>query len=96
MPVAVHPIDPMPLTAVGKIFKPALRSDAARRVAEQLLEGAFGPDGSGRVTVVSDATHGQVLRVDVQAPEAARVAISEAVGRRLGPLTWRHELHWLP
>jgi hypothetical protein len=26
-------IQPMPLTGVGKVFKPALRLDAARRVA---------------------------------------------------------------
>ena len=44
VPVALHFVAPMPLTAVGKIFKPALRSDAARRVAQQLLEGL----GAGR------------------------------------------------
>jgi fatty-acyl-CoA synthase len=37
VPVALHFIDPMPQTAVGKIFKPTLRTDATRRVAEDLL-----------------------------------------------------------
>ena len=32
VPVQVIPIDPMPLTGVGKVFKPQLRWDAARRV----------------------------------------------------------------
>ncbi len=94
VPVAVHPIEPMPLTAVGKIFKPALRIDAARRVAEQLLEGVFPAADDARVEVVADPTHGQVLRVAAGSPAATREALAAAVAQRLGPLTWRHELRW--
>ena len=37
VPVQIIPIDPMPLTGVGKVFKPQLRWDAARRVFTGVL-----------------------------------------------------------
>ena len=40
VPVAIYEIQPMPLTGVGKVFKPALRLDAARRVAKSLMADA--------------------------------------------------------
>jgi len=36
-PVQIIPIEPMPLTGVGKVFKPQLRWDAARRVFTNIL-----------------------------------------------------------
>jgi len=93
VPVALHFVDPMPLTAVGKIFKPALRVDAMRRVAEQLLEGLGSPDGPVRVQVASDAQHGHVIRVSLGGAHGAeRDRLSAIVHQRLDPLTVRHEL----
>ena len=37
VPCAVHILEAMPLTAVGKIFKPALRLDAIRRCARNVI-----------------------------------------------------------
>jgi len=93
VPVALHFVEPMPLTAVGKIFKPALRIDAARRVAEQLLEG-LSSDGDHLVArVVADAKHGHVIRVSLGSSQgAARERLAAAVHERLDPLTIRHEL----
>ncbi len=85
VPLALHFVDPMPLTAVGKIFKPALRHDAMRRVAEQLLEGL--KPGSFEVQVVADATHGQVLQVTLHTHTNEA---EQLVHERLGPLTVRH------
>jgi fatty-acyl-CoA synthase len=45
IPRAVRLIDTMPLTAVGKIFKPTLRQDATRRCVESVLAG-FGGCGA--------------------------------------------------
>src|SRR5262249_18525149 len=42
IPRAVRLIDTMPLTAVGKIFKPQLRQDAVRRCVENVLGGIDG------------------------------------------------------
>jgi fatty-acyl-CoA synthase len=93
VPVALHFVDPMPLTAVGKIFKPALRVDAMRRVAEQLLEGLVAGDGPLRVQVVSDAQHGHVIRVQLgRAQGSERERLTAAVHEKLDPLTVRHEV----
>ncbi len=93
VPVALHFVDPMPLTAVGKIFKPALRIDAARRVADQLLEGLFAAGERLAVQVVTDAKHGQLIRVSLGAVSAAeRDGLAAAVHERLSPLAIRHEV----
>jgi len=92
VPVALYFVDPMPLTAVGKIFKPALRSDAARRVAEQLIEGV-GASAPLAVQVVADARHGQLIQVSLaQLPGSERERVAERVRACLGPLTIRHEI----
>jgi fatty-acyl-CoA synthase len=93
VPVALHFVDPMPLTAVGKIFKPALRIDAMRRVAEQLLEGLAAGGAPLRVEVASDPQHGQVIRVALGGAQGAeRDRLTTAVHQRLDPLTVRHEV----
>ena len=94
MPVALHFVDAMPLTAVGKIFKPALRVDAMRRVAEQMLEGLDAVPGETlRVQVVNDAQHGHVIRVSLgHAQGGERERLAAAVHARLDPLTVRHEV----
>jgi fatty-acyl-CoA synthase len=93
VPVAVHFVDPMPLTAVGKIFKPALRIDAMRRVAEQLLLGAAPPGATLQVEVRADPTHGQVLRVALDCADPdLRQRLRQEVHARLGPLALHHEV----
>lgn len=93
VPVALHFVEPMPLTAVGKIFKPALRVDATRRVAEQLLEGLSANGEPLNAQVVADAKHGHVIRVSLgDASAATRERLAAAVHERLDPLTVRHEL----
>ena len=92
VPVALHFVDPMPLTAVGKIFKPALRIDAARRVAEQLLEGLSANGQPLTVQVVSDPKYGQLIQVSLGASQGStREQLAAAVHDRLNPLTLRHE-----
>jgi fatty-acyl-CoA synthase len=93
VPVALHFVDPMPLTAVGKIFKPALRTDAAKRVAERMLEGLSGDAGPLSVQVVADAQHGHVIRVSLGTQQgAARERLANAVHERLNPLAMRHDV----
>jgi len=93
VPVALHFVDPMPLTAVGKIFKPALRVDATRRVAMQLLEGLGGDGAALSADVLPHAQHGQMIRVSLGGAQGeARERLIAAVNDRLGPLTIRHEV----
>ncbi|MCG3190403.1 MAG: 2-succinylbenzoate--CoA ligase [Burkholderiaceae bacterium] len=93
VPVALRFVDPMPLTAVGKIFKPALRIDATRQVAEQLLSELAAGGEPLHAEVVNDATHGHVIRVSLGGAQGAeREHLAGAVHDRLAPLTVRHEI----
>lgn len=52
VPIEIHVIPALPMTAVGKINKPALRVNILRRVAEEVAGGVI--DGSGTVSVRVD------------------------------------------
>jgi fatty-acyl-CoA synthase len=91
-PVAVILIDPMPLTGVGKVFKPQLRWDAARRVFAATLHD-IGADVT--VEVGPHGSHGSLARVTLSGvPEPQRAALAAEVDRRLNPFVMRHELVW--
>ncbi|MFM1987284.1 MAG: hypothetical protein RJA99_241 [Pseudomonadota bacterium] len=93
VPVAIHVVDPMPLTGVGKVFKPALRWDAARRVVERMLADLALP--GLRVEVGAHPVHGSLITVSVAGvPEGGRAGVAAAVQERIGPLTTRHEIDW--
>lgn len=68
-PVHVEILDALPVTAVGKIFKPELRRLATERVLSKALADA-GIDAT--VSAVIDAKHGLAAIIDTRA-DAARV-----------------------
>jgi fatty-acyl-CoA synthase len=93
VPVSIHLVDPMPLTGVGKVFKPALRWDAARRVVERMLAD-LGIEGL-KVDVGAHPVHGSLISVSANAvPQARRAELQRTIDERLGPLTMRHEVSW--
>ena len=69
---AGRPIPTMPLTGVGKIFKPALRLDAAQRAFDAALMPLRADGMRVQVTVSNDPTHGTLATVRVKAPPARR------------------------
>ena len=80
VPVKLHLIDAIPATGVGKIFKPALRIDAAERMVRALR--AHLNAGAARLTVAVQAhpEHGQIIRVGAEgATGAAREAVKQQV-----------------
>jgi fatty-acyl-CoA synthase len=90
VPVAIHVVDPMPLTGVGKVFKPALRWDAAQRVVERMLADLALP--GLQVSVGAHPVHGSLITVSVEGVSADRQPVVSAdVQARIGPLTTRHE-----
>jgi fatty-acyl-CoA synthase len=92
VPVAIIPIDPMPLTGVGKVFKPQLRWDAARRVFEAALAGVA---ADVTVEVGPHGSHGSLAKVTLSGvPAAQRPALAAEVGRLLDPFVMRHEVVW--
>lgn len=67
VPVEIILIDNMPLTGVGKVFKPALRWQAAQRVFERELDGIAESGERLTVQVGADGTHGSLATVRVAA-----------------------------
>jgi fatty-acyl-CoA synthase len=73
-PRSIVVVDEMPLTPVGKIFKPRLREIAAEEAARELLTAAL--SGVAFDIVASHAERGLTLRASVPA-HAAEMARAE-------------------
>ena len=71
-PRTVAIIADMPVTAVGKIFKPKLREIAARAAARELLK-AEGLLDDVSVEAITDPSRGLYLQVEAPAGKAAEV-----------------------
>ena len=85
----------MPLTGVGKVFKPQLRWDAAQRKVTQMLADLQSTELHIAVTVAAHAVHGSLITVQLQGPnEPSREAVEREVHQRLDPLVIKHEIVW--
>jgi fatty-acyl-CoA synthase len=80
VPVQVVAIPQMPLTGVGKIFKPALRLEATQRAFAAALAPLKAEGVTADVTVRNDATHGTLAVVRIAGGP------SDAVVRRCAEL----------
>ncbi len=90
-PEQVRIIDEMPVTAVGKIFKPRLRRMAAEAHFRPLLCGALGRDADIRAR--ADERHGTVIVIDAgdqgDGPDAA---MREKIAAVMAPYAFRWEI----
>lgn len=93
IPKKVHIIDPMPVTAVGKIFKPALRHRAIRDVFTAELEALSDLVESIGVVVEEDKTYGATAYVTA-APSAGvdEAKVRQRIDAILGPYTVRYQV----
>jgi fatty-acyl-CoA synthase len=66
IPKSVTLIDEMPLTPVGKIFKPALRWESIKRVYQTELEALGDSAASVEVTVGEDKIHGAMATLAIK------------------------------
>jgi fatty-acyl-CoA synthase len=88
VPKAVFILDQVPLTPVGKIFKPALRWEATKRVCEAELEALGDSVRSVEVTVREDKVHGSLAHIAIErAPDASVREIEERVKEILARYT---------
>jgi fatty-acyl-CoA synthase len=95
VPVQLYFVDAIPLTAVGKVFKPALRFDAAERAVRRMLGGVAERGCSIDVSVAAHAEHGTLVTVGLGCDDAARrAAFEQQVRSELDPLPLRHEIVW--
>jgi len=95
VPVQVYFIDAIPLTAVGKVFKPALRWDGAQRAVSRMLADLPPPGVTIKVEAGPHAVHGGLITVRVSGvSDAARTSLAQQVEQRLDPLVTKHEIVW--
>lgn len=84
-PKRYYLVDSIPVTGVGKIFKPDLRVDAARRFVMETVEVAIGPAAS--VVVSAGGTRGMAVSVNVK-------ALDEVIRQRLHSLLEGHNFDY--
>jgi fatty-acyl-CoA synthase len=93
VPVQVIAIDPMPLTGVGKVFKPQLRWDAAGRVFDKVLSPLRERGIDCKVKVGAHGSHGSIATVTLTGvPNDRREAVAGEVHALLAPFVMRHEV----
>jgi fatty-acyl-CoA synthase len=93
VPVQIIPIDPMPVTGVGKVFKPQLRWDAAQRVFTKVLLPLTEKGIDCKVKVGAHGSHGSIATVTIAGvAEDKREAVAGEVHALLAPFVMRHEV----
>jgi fatty-acyl-CoA synthase len=97
VPVQVALIAVMPVTGVGKIYKPALRLEAAQRAFAAAIAPLQGEGVIAAVTVRNDPTHGMLAVVCITAAAgASREAIAKRCAELLGGFQIRHAVEFAP
>lgn len=92
-PAEIAVIETMPLTGVGKIFKPALRYEAARIMFSRELEELKGEGIEGVVSVGADPAHGTLARITLSATgRHTKETAAELIRGRLGNYTLKYEI----
>jgi fatty-acyl-CoA synthase len=85
-PVHVYIVETIPLTGVGKVFKPQLRWDAAERKVRAMLADLH---ADADVKAAAHATHGNLVTVTLRGGNAE---VEAEIHKRLAPLVMRHEV----
>lgn len=75
-PKQIIVIDAIPMTSVGKIFKPQLRTDAVQRLVAQVVADATGT-GDALIEVLAGGKRGIDVAVTLPAAQAAQKAAAE-------------------
>ena len=95
VPVQLYFVDAIALTAVGKVFKPALRWDSTQRAVSRMLADLPPPGASIKVEAGPHALHGGLITVHVSGvSNAARTSLAQQVKTRLDPLVTKHQIVW--
>ncbi|MEJ8823261.1 acyl-CoA synthetase [Variovorax humicola] len=95
VPVNLYFVDSIPLTAVGKVFKPALRWDAAGRTVTQMLAELVPAGKALSVTAGPCPVRGNLITVKFEGvSDGERDKLGQEVSARLAPLVWKHEIVW--
>ncbi|MBI4766417.1 MAG: acyl-CoA synthetase [Deltaproteobacteria bacterium] len=95
VPKQVFIIPQIPLTPVGKIFKPALRWESIRKVYQQELSALKGMVEKIEVLVTEDKVHGSLVTITITpSPGVSKETLRERVAEVLARYTVRYELNF--
>jgi fatty-acyl-CoA synthase len=92
VPRQVVILNQIPLTPVGKIFKPALRWDAISRVYTQQLEGLAPLCDGFQVQVTEDKVHGSLAVIEVTGAKVSADEIRAKASELLARFTVRYQV----
>jgi fatty-acyl-CoA synthase len=93
VPKQVFIIDEMPLTTVGKIFKPALKWETIKQVYQGELEALTDMADTIEVQVGEDKIHGSLATITIKvAPGVSAVDVRKKADELLGAYTVKYEL----
>jgi len=96
IPQSVTIVDQMPLTAVGKLFKPALKWDAIQRTYQKELTALGDQADAVNVTAVGDKVHGTLVEIEiVLASGVTQDSIKKQVADILAQYTGYYELTFI-
>jgi len=94
VPTEVIVRESIPLTAVGKIFKPELRFDAVKRALQDVLRGVGAGLATFEVSVASDERHGMLASIVATAGRSDARALDSVVRLALGRFSVHYEITW--
>lgn len=92
VPKEIHIVETIPLTPVGKIFKPALKWDAIGRVYSRELESISETAGSFSVKVGEDKVHGSLAVISVENPKTSIEELEERIASLLSNYTIKYRI----
>ncbi|WP_196782663.1 acyl-CoA synthetase [Chromobacterium paludis] len=95
VPGEIIVLERLPLTAVGKVFKPQLRHDASRRVLRNLLQPCLRRAGAWEVEVGPHPVHGVFARISLAAPPPLRQPLAQEIDALMSGFSLRYEVVWM-
>ena len=94
-PVEVFIVDPMPLTGVGKIYKPELRSRASRQVYFEMVRSIAGAGSDPELDIVPDPVHGTLAMVTLSRTGEMRDRdVEHSIRSALDGFTCAYRIAW--
>jgi fatty-acyl-CoA synthase len=88
-------LDQMPMTGVGKIFKPPLRCDAVSRVYTEALSAVLPADLSWEIQVEPNQKYGMLATLILtDIPEDQRAQVHNQIARALDMYVVKYQIEW--
>lgn len=95
VPVDIVFIETMPLTGVGKVFKPELRRRATERVFAEVLAPLTANGAQIDIAVRAHGTHGSLAELTVVTPDQdKKESLEQSIGQALAPFVMAHKIVW--